>query len=886
MRIENKVTLAHLKQSKNRTIITILGVCISVAMISAIVIGSFSFLNVYRQYVKSNLGDYHFSANVKYDDTKDILQSNEKIESYGYQIIIPKDESGYKIKNATHNQTAIGTILAGDKQFFDYMIFCKLDGRYPQNANEIMIEKSVLEKNHFNLGIGDEIEIATGTRKAKNYEESIISFDLTGEYKFHEVFLPKETKRYKIVGILHNNNSTFDKGNLVLRGIDKDEYKNVRVYGKLNRINLLSYNTINNMFDDLGVPKNDRALSANINEPLLMSYFAFEKDNAQVYEIAGAVLLLLIIIMITAIFLIKNAFSMSYAEKVKYLGMLSSVGATKQQILYSVIFEGVIIGVAGSVLGFLTGLIIIASILKIASVKFISTGILNMGGINSVSVYVPLISVLIIFVFSIITVVLSIISPARKSLNITAIDAIRQAGEINNTKAIRKTKLISTLFGYEGELAYKNLKRNGRKSRIIILSVIFSVVLLICGNYFCSIYAQYTNLNYDCNYQVWANVPVDGKNYKKQLKAFEEYCNSDENITGYYLVSDSFIYSEETEEGRYVFDDIINDGLTPTYKDLFSGDILIFRNYIDDVEFDKLCKDNGINPKSYYTGNSWVVMNNISLKKNDKPVFKDSVVGKEVYFQWSQKVADEVGIPLDKMNDFFGNDRMQFGELIDYNPDNYICNVRGANCISTYAPISRYLNMVSDTEYPEKEETGISYEILSNNHTKTMEKLQEYFEGLENGDGGSLLDYQYYKNQSKAITTLVKVFMYFFIIMIMVIAICNIINTINNSIVVRTKEFAMLQSVGVAPSGFTKMIVLESLFYSFAGLIISLPISVLVCFGINKISNFNTIPFQMNWLMCIVAIISVVSVITSTMMLSTKKIRNNNIIEVLKKDAI
>lgn len=317
MSIVNLLTIKHLKQNKARTLITILGISISVTMISAIIIASFSFLNVNLQFARSQVGDYHFCATVRYDEAKDKLKSDERIESVGYRLSIPKSESGYKISGAIHNQTAVGTMIAGDNQYFDYIISCKLDGRYPKNSNEIMIEKSVLQKNNLKLGIGDELEISTGTRKTKDYKASILSFDLTGAYRFQEVFLPKETKRYKIVGILDNNLSTVNVGNLVFRGIDDNEYDNVYAYGKLKKVHVFSYATINEIFDNLGLPKKDRVLYGGVNEPLLMSYFAFEKDNLQVYAITGAVLLLLIVIMTAAIFLIRNAFSMSYAEKVK-----------------------------------------------------------------------------------------------------------------------------------------------------------------------------------------------------------------------------------------------------------------------------------------------------------------------------------------------------------------------------------------------------------------------------------------------------------------------------------------------------------------------------------------------------------------------------------------
>lgn len=883
MNIVNLLTVKHLKQNKARTLITVLGISISVTMITAIVIASFSFLNVFRQYVKSQVGDYHFYAAVQYDEAKEKLESDNRIESVGYSLAIPRSESGYKVSGASHNQTAVGTMIAGDSQYFDYIISCKLDGRYPKKSDEIMVEKSVLQKNNLDLGIGDELEISTGTRKTKDYKSSIISIDITGAYRFQEVFLPLETKRYKIVGILDHNPGTVNVGNLVFRGIDEDEYDSVYAYGKLKKIHVFSYATINEIFDNLGLPKKNRALYGSINELLLMSYFAFEKDNLQVYAIMGAVLLLLIVIMTAAIFLIRNAFSMSYAEKVKYLGMLSSVGATKKQVLESVLLEGLILGTMGSVLGFVSGLSVIAAILKIVSARFVSTGILAISGISSISVSVPTVGILIICVFAFLTVLISIMAPAKKSRRITPIDAIRQRDEIDSAKAIRRSLIISKIFGYEGELAYKSIRRNGRKSKIILASIVVSVMLFVCGNYFCSLFAQYSNINYDRNYQVEADVAIDGKNYKSQTNDFEKFCKTEDSITNFYIVLADWVDNDVTEDGRYIFDDIKKSGLTHTYKDLLDGTVVFIRTYIDDAQFDRLCKKNNIDPKKYYDGNAWLVLNNISHKEKDGPVFNESVVGKKISYEYSQAFADDLDLPLDTVYDYFGDCAFYFGDLVSYDQEDFVCNINKPNSISMYAPITRYYNSLNGDE---NEETFVSYNILTDNHTKATEKLQEYFESLDNGDGCLVMDYQYYQDRSKAITTLVKVFMYFFIIMIMTITICNIINTITGNIATRTKEFAMLQSVGVTPAGFTKMMVLESMLYSFGGLIISLLLSALVCYGINRVTQFNTIPFQINWAIYAIAVVAVVAIITFTMSIATKRIRKNNIIEVLKQDLL
>lgn len=129
-----------------------------------------------------------------------------------------------------------------------------------------------------------------------------------------------------------------------------------------------------------------------------------------------------------------------------------------------------------------------------------------------------------------------------------------------------------------------------------------------------------------------------------------------------------------------------------------------------------------------------------------------------------------------------------------------------------------------------------------------------------------------------------QVFIYGFIALITLITVANILNTIATGIASRRKEFAMLKSVGITPSGFRKMVSLESAFYGMNALLVSIPISVLISFGMNLLVASNRIPFEINWLIYLAVILAVFIIVGSSMLYSVRKIRKDNIIETLKED--
>lgn len=582
------------------------------------------------------------------------------------------------------------------------------------------------------------------------------------------------------------------------------------------------------------------------------------------------VLVVLILIVIASVMLIYNAFGMSLSERVRYLGMLASVGATKAQKRKSVYFEGAILGAVGIPVGIAAGILGIGITLKLIGNKIISTGMI--AGVSEsnmqMKVAVPFWAIIGVVIVSILTIFISSFIPARKASKITPIDAIRQRQEIKvKPKKLKSPKYIRKIFGYEGELAYKNLKRNGRKSRLITVSIALSIVLFISCNYFCNMFVQASGYEKTIPYQISTTITYA---HKKELY---DALDKMQGVNKYYIdTADMSIFLGKSSP--IIKNNEIKDleNYTSAYSKLFGGekDVATVIHYVDDSEFNTLCENNGIDYNAFY-GNSLkcVLLNNLTHKQDTTKVFTDSIIGKHI-IQNSDYANDEKN-PLD----------IEVGGLVKFDKKSLPCNLVAPGVVGIIMPYSQYVNVVNKGE--KASNISMSVCIETDDHKNVAKNLNNLL--TEKDYGGTFVsDIVDTLQTMNTVIFIVQVFVYGFISLISLITIANIINTISTNISLRRKEFAMLKSVGTAPSGFRKMVSLESVFYALKAVIFGVPISVLVCVLLNKMLGESSIPYQFDYKLYLGVILVVFAIIAVTMIYSVRKLKDDNIIETLKED--
>lgn len=836
MNIINKLTLRHLKENKKRTVVTIIGIIISVAMITATCVSVTSLIHVFAQSEAYTGGNWHIELENADAGQIEKLEQNEDLQYVGVcKTLELGNQAAVRVDSGKKASVSVGDILAGNRDYFSAMFTASYQGKLPANENEIVVTREFLDKNGLSWQIGDTVRVELGRRIVKDTTGALQQ--ITGSYAVGETFESGGPASYTLVGIAEKSN--FPSGSAVLfRGLSQAEQSGGDVYLTAKTLDKNTLDVLKNALTKAGI-----APDYTLHVELFRYNYVILENDATMATLLSFSSVIMAIIIIASVMLIYNAFGISVSERSRYLGMLASVGATKAQKRRSVYFEGAVLGAFGIPLGFLAGIGGMAVTFRVLDPVFAKSG-LNYEN-TSFTLSFPWWIIPVIALLSIITIAISAYIPARRASRTTPIDALRQNTDVRvKAKKLRSPILVRKIFGYEGELAYKNMKRNGRKSRIITSSLALSIVLFLSVYSFCDMFSEATRLSAQNPYQVYAYVDLqDADRFREEVSALG-------NFDKMYSVNATYGMGLTTAKDNFV------NG----YDRMFSseeGGFPLYLCYVDDNDFNAMCEENGINPKPFYKGNSMVVMNCMEHTSSAAKIFSDSIIGTTFS---STKDAND---PLTGYT---------VGALVPYRSTSYVYNLAAPVYVMAFAPVSA-ANL-----------TGvymIGFETTQ--HEAFSEDVQDILENGNYADSG-VMDMVSSIEMMNSTTLIMQVFLYGFITLMALISVANIFNTVSTSIDLRRKEFAMLKSVGVAPKGFNRMLRFESLFYGLKALIFGLPLGLLCSYFMQQIlaSGPFDIAFYPDWRVYLGVTLAVFLIVGMSMWYATSKVKKDTIVETLK----
>ncbi len=852
MNIINRLTLRHLKENKGRTVVTILGIMVSVAMITAVFVSAASFLRFYGKVSLLSMGNYEAELYGLSQESYRLLKEDDRVESVGL-LGGTADYSSFLLEERVSDRTGVGEFYVGDRVHLSQKLTGQYEGSIPENETEIAVEQSLIKKNKLDWKLGDEVSIPVGIRYYIQDDQQVV---IGGSWRYGEMFETQETKKFRITAILHDNPAT--AGRAIVRGMSEEEKNAQEIMASvsLKKTDYKSLDVLKGMIKQYG------ADGYVLNDGVLESKFAVDENSVLARSILPMAAFVLALIIAASVALIYNAFGMSVSERVRYLGMLASVGATRRQKRNSVYFEGVLLGMVGIPAGILAGIVGIRITLKTVGNKIASAGMIR--GFSAygegIETVVPLWSIVGIVVFSALTIYISAWIPARRASAVTPMEAIRQSKQVTIKKRnLRAPGYIRRLLGYEGELAYKNLKRNVGRSRLITFSIALSLILFLSVNYFCELFVQSNDTVSELPYEIQVIVSYsDRERLKEEAKGLPGVDRAYICGTSYYMYRASSGDENPNKElvgSKY---------LTNTYRNAFEKGYSLCEIVVEDEDFNKLAEKNGLNLADFY-GESLkgVLLNNISHREGDTDVFGSGIIGQKYYCGAEPK-----------------DGTIEIGGLVSYDDSNYLCRLSTKNSLALYVPESMYYqHMYGDM----LDEVTVNIGLETKEHKKTMEAVSEL---LESGRyrRSYCIDLEADMANMKAIMFVLQVFIYGFIGLITLITAANIINTISTSIALRRKEFAMLQSVGTTPAGFRRMIYLESLFYGWRALVGGILVSLLVCWFLNRILATDIIPFRVNIPLYLAVTAAVLALVSLPMLYAVSRLKGDSIVETLKRD--
>ena len=866
MNIVNKLTVRHLKENKRRTLVTIIGVIISVAMVTAVSTLGVSFMELLQRQSIASDGEWH----VLYKDVNKSQLKAIDADEDTKTLVVSRDRGYALLQGGDNANKPYLYIKEYNEQGFKQFPIELSSGRLPHADNEVVISEDIATNGKVAYKIGDTLTLDVGDRIRSEARDTPALRQIdrleTQNGEIAETLEYTEARSYKVVGFIKRPawEPTWAPGYTVISYVDEstlgaDDIVNATVV--LNKIkpSLFAH------AEDLAKNNNITPESIQFNTSLLRYYGVTNNDGLR-NTILSLSSVIMGIIIVGSVSLIYNAFAISVSERSRHLGMLSSVGATARQKRNSVFFEGTIIGLISIPIGIICGLVGMA-----ITFLFINTMIQDALGVTEkLTVSITPGSLLIACAVSIITIFISTYLPARRASRISAIDAIRQTSDVKLTgKVVKTSTLVRNLFGIEAEIGLKNLKRNRRRYRATVFSLVISIVLFLTVSYFTDNFRRSNELsqgtlNYDIKV---ANVGFE--TYDDQLinsiTALKDVTESSV-MTKFELFSWLDEKARTTEVQRMVQDDpsLLTEGKFQYY---FTVHVL------DENSLQAYAKRVGVDYKKITDPEhpSAIVM--------DKTSYEDVVSHK---FVETKAIQAKVGQSLDlhELDWETGKEtpisKMTIAALTDQLP-------MGANQASIGSVNIIISEQVLDQLNVSREKMGSKGVYL--NTTDPMATQQEIEEMKENNI--YVHNMYKYRQDNEQMILLMSVFTYGFILLITLISIANIFNTISTSISLRKREFAMLKSVGMTPKGFNKMINYESIFYGIKSLLYGLPISIGVMYLIYKsLMNSFQYDFTLPWMSILYVVVAVFIIVSSAMLYAISKVKKENIIDALKQESI
>ena len=900
MSIFTKLTQRYLSKNKTRTIVTLIGIIVSMALFTAVIEGAYSGYQFLKNREIAVTGQWQVIMNNVNKEGLEEAKTNKQIEQYENVYTLGWAE----VANENDYKPYLLVQSLGDMEHALFPINL-VSGRMPEKEDEILLPENFIANAKEKYQVGDTITLETGQRFIEKEQ-------LSENTPYQEKESLKNTTKhtFTIVGIMERLPFEIEEFSCpgytcITNGFHTDSQK---LFLTIQSPSKMQEFLMRQTISDSYVPHSD----------LLRFYGAF-KASEERSVLIGLTTVLVLLIAYGSISLIYNSFSISISERIRQFGIMRSIGASNRQIRRMVLFEAFLLAIIGIILGVIVGCVGIGVTLAWVQNNFI-VNIANKVGIGLRLVISPL-PILIAVLICLVTTIVAAYIPAHKAIHKSAIEAIRQSDEIIiKPNEVKTSKLTQKLFGFAGVMATKNFKRNKRKYRSTILSLALSVILFISA----ASLTQYVN----------RMLLIQSSNDHKMNVMYNAYTDEQEDVSQRFNMIKDISEIQNIAITQNIFDEVYiqrnyiaseywtaeNQQYLRRIKDAVGVNVELV--FVDDDTFHNLCKQNKIDSSSYFdeTSPKGLLYNHVIQQfiREDKAITRDvSVIDTDannvpMFVREYKEIEGYTSLhepyikdgkqyylfyPIEYIEEMEGYENLDMRKAKLYPVEEIdidIPLVAGAQIEENLFTLSRNTMQLiyprsmattlftnTDTNYI-KRLSNPEIGIQTDNHaivTQQLEKIKK-----DNGwSADRIYDFDRERQNNRMFILVINVFSYGFILLIGVISIANVFNTISTNIILRRKEFAMLRSVGMSEKGFQRMLNYECLIYGGRSLAIGLPISFIVSFFIHHVINqMVQVDYFIPYVSVLLAIAMVFVVVFITMLYTTRKIRRNNVIEELR----
>ena len=790
MNILSSIAWKNLKRNKKRTIATSIGIIVSVALISFIFTLIYSFQNSMIENTKKSVGNYHIHIDETASEVATKFKQMQKIEKVGISQTIGASDYETQI----YAKQGIRIEAYDETSLFNRDISI-IEGRLPKNEKEILISSYLVNNMNEPVKIGDKLTLDVQKVKLTIYNDGKDS-----------VLEPDGVEKvvYTITGIIKQTRQEASSSNAYIAITKLEQIEEAR---PCEVTILLKNPKEENAFYQALMNTNLANHVSENSELLLWQGATNEMNEKSQMELIG--ILSIIIVVAITIILIRNSFQISISERMKEFGTLISIGANSKQITKIVLLEGIIYAIISIPIGLILGIgIVFFSTRGIGNVlENIYRNELNIQfSINGLFVIATILITLL-------STFISCIKPIKEAKKASPIEVIKQNNEIKN-KDVKISKVKSKFLGIEGELAYKNIKRNKRKYRstTISISIIMILVIIVSGiiQYVFSI-VNNTYMPTNRNIDVGIIYGYGQEETSTVFKNFDRIKKQDSIIDYSILVSFKGIIKENNKsisiygcEGKQYKDYLDNLGLK--YEDTVKTGIFISNNPI------------------VQEGQTLNII--IKNKEYEIPIIKTSNL--DPYMQLSG----------------FDNPK--------------ILNVGNYEKLVISNDIAKTIDIDDERDSNVRGNFSMDMKINSSNPNQLEKEILQFV----NPNKIAVVNYTKQKEDAQRISTIMSIFLYGLLLVISLIGITNIYNTITANMNLRKREFEILKAIGMSNKQFNKMFTYESLLYGLKALIIGTLIGILLNYGIYSILKAKqNMPYYFPIVQIIIMLIATIMVI-------------------------
>lgn len=797
MKISFKLAIAYMKEQKGRTIALITSIALAVILVFSlnVIPETQSKLEIKEAY--KNYSDYHVEYSNLSDDIVNKLKKDKEVTEVNDILGLGKIVG----KNGTSIQ-----LNSYSNKFIDSYGYQLSKGSNPKNSNEIVIEQKALKE----MGLSDELNQEIDFKIVKYYVD-----------KNNENQIFSKDKKFKLVGVVKKPDAYYEDSSSYA---SENEYYGVKAFTKDNSNESILPNNLvthggtlylNSSRPDIGKTYeiiNKYGLDESnfmVNASLTQVLDDYSMLNGTTYTMKRK-----LYPMLAATLVICNIFSIVLIDMTKQIGILRAIGLSKKKVRFMIAIESIIVLALGLIFGFLIGILASYAGFYIIYGRFVNLYI------SKASIYEPML-------MATIAVFISSLVPIYKSGKISPVEAIRSSDKFNKKQKNRfYYKLIRKVFGFSGEMAYKNFWRNKIRTILCVISISLGGVLFIdtiamsknedksldnttmplmmMGN--SDIKLSHNPNNSDSNFTKFSKNEIEKISNIKEVKSVKPVIE----LTGTFIIN--------------------SKDLTKEYKSV-NGIVDENKNLEEYVEVE------GNNNESLKNINQYIEKGtNISDKSKGK--YPEALVTNYFYSNASpntkllndMKVGDliNIKIPVTKNNKVeYKNEKIEVAGILN---GDYVLREGGLSTGLKIVLNEDDFKNISGRENYNK----LNIQIEKGTDKKAQNEIEKVIKNNSFLKFESKYNYKnYYIKQSERTTkeTLVIVGL------ILLISSINVLCIIKANIMTRMKELSTLRAIGMSPKKLKNMIVKENIMYAVFASILASIVATQSIYKFTKLSN-------------------------------------------------